>query len=88
MPQAVYAQQTFVYTPIATDYRGLTVHQTAPVTQGLLLLSQLNLLEGFDLRTLPLVGTDRVHLTVEAKKLAFEDRNRHAGDPAFVKWPL
>jgi gamma-glutamyltranspeptidase/glutathione hydrolase len=80
--------ETFVYTPIATDYRGLRVHQTAPVTQGLLLLSQLNLLEGFDLRTLPLVGTDRVHLTVEAKKLAFEDRNRHAGDPAFVKWPL
>ena len=80
--------ETFVYAPIATDYRGLRVHQTAPVTQGLLLLSQLNLLEGFDLRKLPLVGTDRVHLTIEAKKLAFEDRNRHAGDPAFVKWPL
>jgi gamma-glutamyltranspeptidase / glutathione hydrolase len=80
--------ETFVYTPIATTYRGFTVHQTAPVTQGLLLLSQLNLLEGFDLRSLPLVGTDRVHLTIEAKKLAFEDRNRHAGDPAFVKWPL
>jgi gamma-glutamyltranspeptidase/glutathione hydrolase len=80
--------ETFVYAPIATTYRGFTVHQTAPVTQGLLLLSQLNLLEGFDLRSLPLVGTDRVHLTIEAKKLAFEDRNRHAGDPAFVKWPL
>jgi len=80
--------ETFVHAPIATDYRGLTVHETAPVTQGLLLLSQLNLLEGFDLRKLPLVGPDRVHLTIEAKKLAFEDRNRHAGDPAFVKWPL
>jgi gamma-glutamyltranspeptidase/glutathione hydrolase len=80
--------ETFVYQPIATDYRGYTVHETAPVTQGLLLLSQLNLLQGFDLKRLPLDGVDRIHLTVEAKKLAFEDRNRHAGDPAFVKWPL
>ena len=80
--------ETYIYAPIATDYRGFTVYETAPVSQGFILLSQLNILEGFDLRSLPLSGTDRVHLTVEAKKLAFEDRNRHAGDPAFVKWPL
>jgi gamma-glutamyltranspeptidase / glutathione hydrolase len=80
--------ETFVYPAIATDYRGFLVYETAPVSQGFLLLSQLNILEGFDLHRLPLVGTDRIHLLVEAKKLAFEDRNRFAGDPAFVKWPL
>ena len=80
--------ETFVQPAIATDYRGFQVYATAPVSQGFLILSQLNVLEGFDLRGLPLVGTDRIHLTVEAKKLAFEDRNRHAGDPAFVRWPL
>jgi gamma-glutamyltranspeptidase/glutathione hydrolase len=80
--------ETFVQPPIATDYRGFQVYATAPVSQGFLILSQLNVLEGFDLRGLPLVGTDRIHLSVEAKKLAFEDRNRHAGDPAFVRWPL
>jgi gamma-glutamyltranspeptidase/glutathione hydrolase len=80
--------ETFLYAPIATDYRGFTVYETAPVSHGFILLTQLNILEGFDLRSLPLSGTDRIHLTVEAKKLAFEDRNRHAGDPAFVKWPL
>jgi gamma-glutamyltranspeptidase/glutathione hydrolase len=80
--------ETFVYRPIATDYRGYTVHETAPVSQGFLLLSQLNILEGFSLDGLAPSGADRIHLLVEAKKLAFADRNRCAGDPAFVKWPL
>ena len=81
-------QETVAYPPIATDYRGVTVHETAPVSQGFLLLEQLNILEGFDLAALDLVGPDRIHLLVEAKKLAFADRNLHAGDPAFVRWPL
>jgi gamma-glutamyltranspeptidase/glutathione hydrolase len=80
--------ETRVYRPIATDYRGFTVYETAPVSQGFLLLAQLNILEGFDVGGLALQGADRVHLLVEAKKLAFADRNRHAGDPAFVRWPL
>jgi gamma-glutamyltranspeptidase/glutathione hydrolase len=81
-------QDTVVYAPIATDYRGVTVHQTAPVSQGLLLLSQLNILEGFDLAALAPTSPERIHLLVEAKKLAFADRNRYAGDPRFVTWPL
>ena len=81
-------QEAFVYAPIATGYRGLTVYETAPVSQGFLLLEQLNILEGFDLAALDPIGGDRLHLLVEAKKLAFADRNCHAGDPAFVRWPL
>jgi gamma-glutamyltranspeptidase/glutathione hydrolase len=81
-------QQAEVYAPIATDYRGLTVYETAPPSQGFLLLEQLNILEGFELARLDPVSADRIHLLVEAKKLAFADRNRYAGDPAFVRWPL
>ena len=81
-------QQAEVYTPIATEYRGATVYETAPPSQGFLLLAQLNILEGFDLARLDPTSADRIHLLVEAKKLAFADRNRHAGDPAFVRWPL
>jgi gamma-glutamyltranspeptidase/glutathione hydrolase len=81
-------QTAAVYRPIATDYRGVTVYETAPPSQGFLLLAQLNVLEGFDLGRLDPLGADRLHLLVEAKKLAFADRNRHAGDPAFVRWPL
>jgi len=81
-------QQPVVYAPLATDYRGYTVYQTAPPSQGFVVLEQLNILEGFDLARLPVFGPERIHLLAEAKKLAFADRNRYAGDPAFVKWPL
>lgn len=81
-------QQAVVYEPLRTDYRDVTVCQTAPPSQGFLMLEQLNLLEGFDLASLDPFGPDRLHLLIEAKKLAFADRNRHAGDPDFVDWPL
>jgi gamma-glutamyltranspeptidase/glutathione hydrolase len=88
VPDDFAGQATLTYTPIAGEYRGFTVHETAPVSQGFLLLTQLNILEGLDLQRLDPMGADRIHLLVEAKKLAFADRNRHAGDPAFVRWPL
>ena len=81
-------QQAVMYTPISTQYRGATVYETAPQSQGFLVLEQLNVLEGFDLAKLAPYGPERMHLMIEAKKLAFADRNRYAGDPAFVKWPL
>ncbi len=87
-PEDFADQEAQIAPPIATEYRGVTVYETAPVSQGFLLLEQLNILEGFGLAALPAVGPDRIHLTVEAKKLAFADRNRYAGDPAFVRWPL
>ena len=87
-PEDFSDQDTTVYAPIATDYRGVSVHATAPVSQGFLLLSQLNILEGFDLAPLGPASPERMHLLVEAKKLAFADRNRYAGDPRFVRWPL
>ncbi len=81
-------QETVVYAPLATDYRGYTVYETAPPSQGFLVLEQLNILEGFDLAKLAPFSAERIHLLVEAKKLAFADRNRYAGDRAFVDWPL
>ena len=81
-------QQAVMYTPIATQYRDATVYVTAPPSQGLLVLEQLNIIEGFDLGKLAPFSAERMHLLIEAKKLAFADRNRYAGDPDFVKWPL
>ncbi len=81
-------QQAVTYAPLASDYRGFTVYETAPPSQGFVLLEQLNIVEGFDLKSLGPYSAERMHLLIEAKKLAFADRNRYAGDPAFVTWPL
>jgi gamma-glutamyltranspeptidase/glutathione hydrolase len=81
-------QQTETYEPIRTTYKDVTVLQTNPVSQGFLMLEQLNILEGLNLGELGLLSADRVHYLVEAKKLAFEDRNRVAGDPELVDWDL
>jgi gamma-glutamyltranspeptidase/glutathione hydrolase len=81
-------QECEVYAPIRTTYRDVTVLQTAPVSQGFLMLEQLNILERLGLQDLGLLSADRLHYLVEAKKLAFEDRNLVAGDPKFVNWDL
>jgi gamma-glutamyltranspeptidase/glutathione hydrolase len=80
--------QAEVYEPIATPYRGHTVYQTRPPSQGFLLLEMLNLVEGFDLAALGQNSAAAIHLMAEAKKIAYADRNRVAGDPLFVEWPL
>jgi gamma-glutamyltranspeptidase/glutathione hydrolase len=80
--------QAEVYEPIATTYRGHQVYQTSPPSQGFLLLQMLNLVEGFDLGALGQNSAAAIHLMAEAKKIAYADRNRVAGDPRFVDWPL
>ncbi|MGH7320913.1 MAG: gamma-glutamyltransferase [Candidatus Rokuibacteriota bacterium] len=74
--------------PIATTYRGATVWETPPPTQGLATLLALNLVEGFDLRGLGYHTVDRLHLLVEAIKVAYADRDRYIGDPDHVAVPV
>lgn len=82
------AHRLDVYDPISTEYRGHTVYQTRPPTQGFLLLEMLNLVEGFDVASLGQNSPEAIHLMTEAKKIAYADRNGLAGDPRFVEWPL
>ena len=70
--------------PLSIDYRGYTVYETPPNSQGLILLEELKLLEGFDLASWGHLSPNAVHTMIEAKKLAFEDRERYAGDAAFT----
>ena len=74
--------------PISTTYRGVEVWELPPNGQGITVLELLNILERFDLKGMGRDSADFWHVMVEAKKLAFEDRARFIGDPAFAKVPV
>jgi len=75
------AHQTEICEPIRVSYRGLTVYGQPPVTQGHILLEELRLIDGFDLAGRAPDDPELIHLMIEAKKLAFADRLKFAGDP-------
>ena len=74
--------------PVSTNYRGYDVWELPPNGQGLAALQMLNILEGYDFSRIPFGSTEHVHLFVEAKKLAFEDRAKFYADPDFSKAPI
>jgi len=80
--------RTQVQDPIKSSYRGHTVHAQPPVSQGHILLQQLNLVEGFDMKRFGHNSANAIHVQVEAKKLAFADREAYLGDPLFVDVPM
>jgi gamma-glutamyltranspeptidase/glutathione hydrolase len=74
--------------PVSTTYRGYRVFELPPNGQGMAALQMLNILEGYDFSKIPFGSTEHVHLFVEAKKLAYEDRAKFYADPHFAKTPI
>jgi gamma-glutamyltranspeptidase/glutathione hydrolase len=74
--------------PLDTDYRGVTVYAMDANTQGLATLQMLNIIEQFDIRNMGFQSPEALHVTVEAKRLAYEDRARFYADPHFAKIPI
>ena len=74
--------------PIHTTYRGHTVYEMPPNSSGHILLQELNIVERFDLQSLGCNTAECVHLMVEAKKLAFSDREVFVADPDWLDIPL
>jgi len=71
--------------PISADYRGFSVYELPPATQGFVALEMLKILEGFDLKSTGPQSARALHLMIEAKKLAFADRDRYLADRDFMK---
>ncbi len=74
--------------PIHINYRGYEVYEMPPNSSGHILLQELNIVELFDLQTLGCNTAESVHLMVEAKKLAFADREKYMADPNWVDIPI
>jgi gamma-glutamyltranspeptidase / glutathione hydrolase len=74
--------------PVSASYRGYDVWQIPPNGQGIAVLELLNLLEQFDIAGLAHNSPGHLHLLVEAKKLAYEDRAHYYADPAFAQVPM
>ncbi len=74
--------------PVSTNYRGYDVWELPPNGQGIAALQILNILEGYDLKSYGFGSPEHLHLFIEAKKLAFEDRARYYADPDFAVSPV
>jgi len=75
-------------TPVSTNYRGWDVYELPPNGQGIAALQILNILEGFDIGSMGFGSAEYLHVLVEAKKLAWEDRAKFYADMDFVDVPV
>jgi gamma-glutamyltranspeptidase/glutathione hydrolase len=74
-----------VVEPISTNYRGLDILELPPSGQGLTALVLLNMLENLDLARLDPDGPERLHLALEAARLAFALRDSAIADPTHMR---
>jgi gamma-glutamyltranspeptidase/glutathione hydrolase len=73
--------------PVRGSYRGYEIVSMPPSSSGgVILIEMLNILEGYD--GLARDDVRRLHLMIEAMKLAYADRALFLGDPAMVEVPL
>jgi len=81
-------QQAEWSAPISGTYHDVTIYETPAPTQGFTVLQMLKLLEPFELSRRPFLGPDHVHLMIQAKQLAYHDRDRWLADPKFADVPI
>ncbi|MDX1492481.1 MAG: gamma-glutamyltransferase [Longimicrobiales bacterium] len=75
--------------PVSFEYRGHTVVSMPPSSSGGPTMAEMaNILELYDLPSMPWHGPAMIHLYAEAWKRAFADRNYYLADPDFVDMPL
>jgi gamma-glutamyltranspeptidase / glutathione hydrolase len=74
--------------PIFVDYRGVRIWECPPNGQGLAALLALNILENYPIAGLEPLSAERLHLMIEAMRLAFADARWYIADPQTNPAPL
>ncbi len=74
--------------PISTDYGDYTVYEAPPNSSGHILLQELNVIGQHDMASMGFGSAESIHLMVEAKKMAFADREAYVADPDYIDVPL
>ncbi|HEY3092738.1 MAG TPA: gamma-glutamyltransferase [Vicinamibacterales bacterium] len=74
--------------PISTTYRGWTVYELPPNTQGIAALMMLDIMERFPIADYGFHTASTMHVEIEAKKLAYADMIRYVADPHFSNVPV
>jgi gamma-glutamyltranspeptidase/glutathione hydrolase len=82
------AQQASWGEPLSASYRGVEIFETPPPTQGFTVLEMLNLVEPCDIGKMDPLGPELAHLLVQAKQIAYHDRDRLLADPEFQPVPV
>ncbi len=82
------AQQASWGEPLRGAYRGVEICETPPPTQGFTVLEMFNLVESYELGKMDPLGPDLAHLLVQAKQIAYHDRDRLLADPEFQPVPV
>ena len=73
--------------PMLSPYRDLAVGELPPNGQGIIALMMLAILQRFELSKLDPLGAERLHLEVEAARLAYACRDRFVCEPATAEFP-
>ena len=74
--------------PISSTYRGVKIYETPPPTQGFAVLEMLNILEAYDVASWECLGPEHIHMLVQAKQIAYHDRDTLLADPDFSNVPV
>ncbi|MBD2814517.1 gamma-glutamyltransferase [Xenorhabdus sp. Flor] len=85
-----FANYTITETsPVTCSYRGYKfISSPPPSSGGVTLCEILNIVEGYDLKSMGFNSAAYIHTLTEAMRHAYIDRNTYLGDPAFIKNPL
>ena len=81
------AQRSSWGEPLRGTYRGVEIFETPAPTQGFTVLEMLNLVEPWEIGKLDPRGADLAHLLVQAKQIAYHDRDALLADPGFSAFP-